>query len=609
MATSSARVPACAKTYVVVSGDYWIKIAAKTSVTTTALYAANSASAVTPLYPGMQVCLPETATVPSTTPVVTAPVPEGTVQLAVFPAQGPCSFIDTWQASRGGGRVHEGVDLIAKTGQYIYAVQNGTLTKQAVDKPGSLSGNAWWLSGADGTYYFYAHLSAFAPDLKIGSKVTAGQIIGFIGSTGNAGISHLHFEIHPKGGVAVNPTPIVKAVDGCKTTQPPAQANGNVPAAPATTAPPATSPATTTPPAVDAPPAVVLPPAGPVSTQPGSLWQFISPLTVFDSAVSGKLAAGARQTLRVNNLSGVPSATAGVIVRLTASDASASGYVVTHPCDTATPAASTLSVNPGRTSVGTSAVRVVGGNVCVTASTGVRLKVEVLAAQAASGVGLQPISAARAADTRTTTRLTPGTTLTLSPAVLGATPGTQAMSASVTIVNPAAAGTLSMGFCGQGGWKVPFTNDAVSSFALTMRINNTGWCVTTTVATDVIVDVVGNWTSGAALMGVIDPVRVYDSRSAGGPVGIGAVGVQINGLGGVPAGSTVAMLSVTTVTGGQGSSVFLVPCGEGRSTGTVIASSAYRISTSVVPVKLGGGAVCIASFNAIDVIIDVVGAG
>ena len=64
-------------------------------------------------------------------------------------------------------------------------------------------------------------------------------------------------------------------------------------------------------------------------------------------------------------------------------------------------------------------------------------------------------------------------------------------------------------------------------------------------------------------MGVIDPVRVYDSRSAGGPVGIGQVGVQITGWAACHAGATVAMLSVTTVTGGQGSSVFLVPCGEG----------------------------------------------
>jgi hypothetical protein len=166
-----------------------------------------------------------------------------------------------------------------------------------------------------------------------------------------------------------------------------------------------------------------------------------------------------------------------------------------------------------------------------------------------------------------------------------------------------------MGFCGQGGWKVPFTSDPVASFAITMRVSNTGWCLTSTVATDVIVDVVGNWASGGTLIGALDPARVYDSRSAGGPVGIGAVGVPIAGLGGVPTGATVALVSVTTVTGGQGSSVFLVPCGEGRSAGTVIASSAYRIATAVVPVRLGGGAVCISSFHAIDVIIDVVGAG
>ena len=59
----------------------------------------------------------------------------------------------------------------------------------------------------------------------------------------------------------------------------------------------------------------------------------------------------------------------------------------------------------------------------------------------------------------------------------------------------------------------------------------------------------------------------------------------------------------------MGSSLFMVPCGEGRSAGTVIASSPYRISTAVVPVQLHGGAVCISSFNPIDVIIDVVGAG
>ncbi|MBI5089811.1 MAG: peptidoglycan DD-metalloendopeptidase family protein, partial [Actinobacteria bacterium] len=317
-AQRATKAPACAKTYDVVSGDYWIKIASKAGVTTTALYQANGATATTPLYPGMRICLPDTATVPATTPPptapattvppATAPAAPGSVQLAAFPAQGPCSFTDTFQAPRGGGRVHEGVDLIAKTGQYVYAVANGRLSKQAVDKPGSLSGNAWWLTGDDGSYFFYAHMSAFAPGLKIGSKVQAGQIIGFIGSTGNAGVSHLHFEVHPKGGVAVNPTPIIQAIDGCKTSAVPPQPNGEAPAPPTNTAPAVTAPPSTSPPATTAPPAapVVLPPAAPVSTQPGSLWQFITPVTAFDSAASGALGAGATRTMGVNQACGVP---------------------------------------------------------------------------------------------------------------------------------------------------------------------------------------------------------------------------------------------------------------------------------------------------------------
>jgi hypothetical protein len=611
---TAAKAPACTSSYTVVAGDYWIKIASKVGVTTGALYEANSATAATPLYPGMQVCLPADATPPTTAPppttTTTAPAVPGSLQLQVFPAQGPCSFTDTFGAPRGGGRVHEGVDLIAKSGQYVYAVADGSLWKQAVDKPGSLSGNAWWLLTADGSYFFYAHLSAFAPNLKIGSKVKAGQIIGFIGATGNAGVSHLHFEVHPKGGIAVDPTPIVQAIDGCRTSQVPPQPDGNVPTppantAPANTAPPATAPPTTAPPASS----VVLPPAPPTSTQPGSLWQFVSPVTAYDSAAFGRLQPGVTATIRVKGLPGVPSGSAGVVLRLTASEPGAAGYLVTHPSDVPAPVATTLTLNPGRTSVGSAPVRVVGGAVCVTASTSVRLKVEVLAAQAAKGVALQPISAIRAADTRQSGRLAPGAQLAIAPGALGANGGTQALSASVTPVDPAAAGTLSMGFCGQGGWKVPFSADAVSSFAITMRVNNAGWCISSTVATDVVVDVVGNWTSGGALVAAVDPVRVYDSRLAGGPVGIGAVGVQVNGIGGVPPGTSVALLSVTTVTGGMGSSLFMVPCGEGRSAGTVIASSPYRISTAVVPVQLNGGAVCISSFNPIDVIIDVVGAG
>ena len=170
--------------------------------------------------------------------------------ISVFPAQGPCSFADTYGASRSGGRFHEGVDIIAKAGQWVYAVKDGTLTRQYFDATASLSGNGWRLTAPDGTYFFYAHLSTFAPGLTVGSPVRAGQIIGQIGMTGNAPIPHLHFEVHPGGGGSINPTATVKAVDGCKTSAVPPQPNGSVPptTVPPTTVPPPTGPAPTLPP-------------------------------------------------------------------------------------------------------------------------------------------------------------------------------------------------------------------------------------------------------------------------------------------------------------------------------------------------------------------------
>lgn len=142
------------------------------------------------------------------------------VKMKVFPVQGRCYFGDSYGYTRGGGRTHLGVDIIAPAGNLLYAVVDGTITKVYYDYPGSLSGNGLRLSTGDGTYYFYAHLSAFADGIGLGSKVKAGQVIGYVGTTGNSQTNHLHFEIHPKGGSAINPYQLVKAIDGCGITDP-----------------------------------------------------------------------------------------------------------------------------------------------------------------------------------------------------------------------------------------------------------------------------------------------------------------------------------------------------------------------------------------------------
>jgi murein DD-endopeptidase MepM/ murein hydrolase activator NlpD len=144
----------------------------------------------------------------------------GLPSLQAFPMQGRCSFSDSWHAPRGGGRLHEGVDIIGARGLAIYAVVDGTITRMLTG--GALSGNSIRLTAPDGTYFFYAHLDGFAAGLTTGQTVRAGQIIGYNGSTG-ATTAHLHFEVHPQGGAAVNPYPIVKAVDACNETSIPAQ--------------------------------------------------------------------------------------------------------------------------------------------------------------------------------------------------------------------------------------------------------------------------------------------------------------------------------------------------------------------------------------------------
>lgn len=119
--------------------------------------------------------------------------------------QRPYSFRDTWGAPRGGGRrSHQGTDVMGLWRAEVYAFTNGRISRIS---RGGLGGLGVYLWGDDGNEYYYAHLDAIASGVSVGMRVEAGQHIAYNGASGNAHRSapHVHFELHPGGGRAVNP--------------------------------------------------------------------------------------------------------------------------------------------------------------------------------------------------------------------------------------------------------------------------------------------------------------------------------------------------------------------------------------------------------------------
>ena len=148
--------------------------------------------------------------------------PAAAVPRLVFPVLGEATYTDDFGDPRGQGR-HEGIDMLAPRRALVLAAEAGTVKFHTTS---SRAGCMLYLDGRSGTEYLYIHLNndltdgndnqgrcvqgvAYAKGLKDGAKVSAGEVIAYVGDSGDAdGIHpHLHFEVHPNGGVAANPYP------------------------------------------------------------------------------------------------------------------------------------------------------------------------------------------------------------------------------------------------------------------------------------------------------------------------------------------------------------------------------------------------------------------
>jgi hypothetical protein len=129
---------------------------------------------------------------------------------------GASSYIDTYGSARSDVTYHHGDDIFGQLGQPLLACADGTVFSVGWNKIG---GNRLWILDEQGNQFYYAHLSAFSTAAVNGARVKAGQVVGFMGNTGDAEGTpyHLHFEVHPVSLLylgydgAVDPTPYLDA--------------------------------------------------------------------------------------------------------------------------------------------------------------------------------------------------------------------------------------------------------------------------------------------------------------------------------------------------------------------------------------------------------------
>ncbi|KRC86065.1 L-Ala--D-Glu endopeptidase precursor [compost metagenome] len=126
------------------------------------------------------------------------------------PVQGVPSrrLADTWGAARADGRRHEGIDIFAARGTPVLSATEGVVTRVGVN---NLGGQVVWVMGPGRQMHYYAHLDGYA-DIGRGRLVAPGDVLGFVGNTGNARGTppHLHYGIYATGG-ALNPYPLLTA--------------------------------------------------------------------------------------------------------------------------------------------------------------------------------------------------------------------------------------------------------------------------------------------------------------------------------------------------------------------------------------------------------------
>lgn len=143
---------------------------------------------------------PPAAASPTPAPAV-AGTPVHAASGLIIPVAGvaPAQLVDTYSQSRGEGRVHDAIDIMAPAGTPVLAAVDGPIAKLFTSRLGGLTVYQFDPDGR--RVYYYAHLQGYAPGLAEGQVLRQGQVLGYVGSTGDASPTapHLHFSVGDLG--------------------------------------------------------------------------------------------------------------------------------------------------------------------------------------------------------------------------------------------------------------------------------------------------------------------------------------------------------------------------------------------------------------------------
>ncbi|HEY1279406.1 MAG TPA: SpoIID/LytB domain-containing protein, partial [Acidimicrobiales bacterium] len=375
----------------------------------------------------------------------------------------------------------------------------------------------------------------------------------------------------------------------------------------------------------------VVPPIGGVQPVAAARFEPVAPARLLDTRtglgtnMAAPLAAGCALALMVVGAGGVPAAggVAAVAVNVTATAAQSAGYLTVYPCGTAQPPTSTVNYGPGDNVANLAQVRVgPSGQICIFALSTVHVVVDITGWYGdGAGSGYQPMTPTRVLDTRDGTGIGgtrqpvgAGGSVGFSVATAGVPADATGVILNLTSTESDGDGYLTAYPCGGA---VPVSSslnyaagrNVANQVAVGLGANGQV-CVSSFTTSHVVADVLG-WFGPKAPGGYVPltPARILDTRTGSGQVGDGQVlRVPVLGAGGVPATGVSAVAVNVTVDQPSGPGfVTVFPCGGAVPVASNLNYVSGQVVANVATSPVGDGAVCVFTWAATQVIVDVSG--